>query len=304
MDVPSRIVTHTVQVGAGPSGIAVWGDTAVVANLQAGSLSIVNLTDFTASTVPLSPGSRPHEVAISAAGQAVLTNPMSNGVLLYNLATKAVTSIDLGASNRLGPGAVVTNGSFAYVANQMTGSITVLDLTAGAVTKTFPVDPGPRSLALDAAKNHLLVLAEGTGTVDVVDLSTFAILTRLNAGEGDRQGTWAMPWITSMSPGSAAVGSTFTLTLVGSNLQQVHDVEFHLAGGAGGGMMGGDMGMGSKDDNIRVSAVQSNTAGTELRATVQILPAAAPGARQVRLETSWGEVMGLMFNSLFTVTAR
>ena len=74
--------------------------------------------------------------------------------------------------------------------------------------------------------------------------------------------------------------------------------------GMSGGMMGGGpgSGLGQADANIKVSNVQANPAGTQITASVQILPAAAIGARQIRLQTSYGTVMGMMTNSPFIVT--
>jgi hypothetical protein len=70
-----------------------------------------------------------------------------------------------------------------------------------------------------------------------------------------------------------------------------------------GGMMGGGPGggMGQQDPNIAVSNVQVNTAGTQITASVQILTAAVAGTRQIRVETNYAEVMGMMTNSSFTV---
>ena len=67
---------------------------------------------------------------------------------------------------------------------------------------------------------------------------------------------------------------------------------FHAAGN----------GLGQVDTNMKVSNVQANSAGTQVTATVQILPAAAIGARQVRLPTNYGTVMGMITNSPFIVT--
>jgi hypothetical protein len=85
----------------------------------------------------------------------------------------------------------------------------------------------------------------------------------------------------------------------------IQSVEFVLAGnGMGGGMMGGGSGAGSgqADTNVKVSNIQSNSAGTQITATVQILPAAVIGTRQFRLQTSQGTVMGMMTNLPFNVT--
>lgn len=312
IDTTTGTITRTVTVGFGPGGIDANGTVAVVANLQAGSLSVINLADYSVTNVELPAGARPHDVAVSAAAnKAVITTPMSNGFLILDLGTLAVTPVDIGFLNAMGPGAVATNGNTAYVANQMTASVTVVDLSAAKVVKTFPVDPGPRALAINAAKNQLLVLAEGTGTLDVVDLGSYSITTRLDAGATERQGNWPLPWISSMSPNTAAVGDSITLTITGTNLQGVTGLEFELIGAqSGGGMTGGGgmhsggmgQGMGTEDPNITVSNVQVNSDGTQLTASVQILGTATAGTRQVRLETDRGEVMGPMFNSFFTIT--
>jgi hypothetical protein len=61
-------------------------------------------------------------------------------------------------------------------------------------------------------------------------------------------------------------------------------------------------GIGQADTNIEVSNMQANSAGTQITASVQILPAATLGPRQVRLQTSYGTVMGMATNSPFNVT--
>lgn len=306
IDTTTNTVSQTVNVGFGATGIAITGNTAVVANMQAGSISLVNLTNYAVTNIPLPAGSRPREVAISTqANKAVITTPMSNGFLILDLGTKAFTQVATDTWNGMGPGAVALNGNTLYIANQMTASVTVADLVSAAVVSTFPVDPGPMALAVNAAKNQLLVLAEGTGTLEVVDLASYGILTRINAGDTERQGQFTMPLISSITPSSASAGSTFTLTTTGSGFQGIQGIEFILAGtGMGGGMMGGGSGtgLGQVDTNIKVSNVQANSAGTQITASVQILPAAAIGARQVRLQTSFGTVMGMMTNSPFNVT--
>jgi uncharacterized protein (TIGR03437 family) len=310
IDSSARVVLATVNVGFGPSGIAANGNLAVVANMQAASLSLVRLTDYSVTTIPLPPGSRPHEVALSAAAnKAVITLPMSGGVLLLDLGTQQITPVDLGVLNAIGPGAVAASGSLAYIASQMTASVTVLDLNGGRILSRFSVDPGPRSLALDSTGNRLLVMAQGTGTLDIVDLGSYQITARVNAVETERHGNWTLPLIQSVTPTSAAAGSSFTLTITGANLSAVTNIEFRLASmqntGASGGMMGGGgmgQGMGGEDDDIKVTNVQVNAAGTEITASVQILSSASAGTLQIRLETDHGDLMGPMAYSLFTVT--
>ncbi len=308
IDTNAKVMVQTVTVGLGPAGIAATGNVAVVANMQAGSVSMINLSTYAVSNVALPAGSLPYEVAVStSANKAMISTPMSDGFLMLDLGTSAITPVDTSVWNAMGPGAIVTNGNTAFIANMMTSSVTVVDLVGGKVVKTFSVDPGPRALAVNTAKNQLMVLAEGTGTLDVVDMSSYGIMTRMNGGDTERQGNWMLPLISSMTPSSAAAGSTFTLTLTGTNLQSVTGIEF-LNGGTGSGMGGGTMGggsgpgMGSQDGNIKVSNVQVNAAGTQITASVQLLSAATAGTRLIRLETNTAAVMGMMSGSLFTVT--
>ena len=296
-------VSRTVSVGFGPSGIAAAGNVAVVANMQGGSVSIINLTDYSVTSVSLPAGSRPHEVAISStASKALITNPMSNSAFVLSLDTQQLKHLDLTAWSGMGPGGVVINGSLAFVANQMAASVTVVDLNAGSVVRTFPVDPGPRSLGVNAADNQLLALCQGTGTLDLVDLNSYAITGRINATSGSTNGGWTLPTIASITPNTAKVGSSFTLTINGSNFQGITDVEFLGSGsGMGGGMMGGGPTAG-EDPNIKVSNLNVNANGTQVTASVQILSTAATGTRHVRLGTNHGGMMGAINATLFTVT--
>jgi YVTN family beta-propeller protein len=313
IDSSARVVLATVNVGFGPSGIAANGNLAVVANMQGGSISLIRLTDYGVTTISLPAGSRPHEVALAAAAnKAVITAPMSGSVLLLELGTQQITPVDLGVLNAMGPGAVAVDSGVAYVASQMTSGVITIDLNGARVLSRFSVDPGPRALALDSAGNRLLVMAQGTGTLDIVDLGSHEITARVNAVETERNGNWTLPLIQSVTPISGAAGSSFTLTITGSNLSAVKNVEFRLAsmpntgtGGMGGGMMGGSgmgQGMGGEDDDIKVTNVQVNAAGTEITASVQILGSASAGTLQIRLETDHGDLMGPMAYSLFTVT--
>ncbi len=312
-------VVRTVPVGFGPAGIAAGTSVAVVANMQGGSLSVIHLADFSVTEVPLRSGSRPHEVAISTSlGKAVITEPTANGFLVMDLKTHKVTGISTDVWNAMGPGAVTIHGSQAFLANQMTANISVVDLATNTVVDTFPVDPGPRALAVNDQRNQLLVLSEGIGVLSVVDLANYRAMGRANATSGDRNGIWSLPTITSITPNSVKRGTRpFSLTITGSNLQDVKEIEFHdvmnpnTGMGMGGGMMGsGQSGgfmalgnMGNQDEHIKISHLQVSADGASITATVEVSAQAAAGIRRVGLETGRGHVMGgLMFNAFFTVT--
>jgi uncharacterized protein (TIGR03437 family) len=304
IDTIARQIERTISVGFGAGGIAVAGNLAVVANMQSSSISMINLTDYSVTNVSLPAGSRPMEVAISSsANKALITNPMWNNAFILSLDTRQIKQVDLALWSGMGLGGAVTNGSLAFITNQMASTVAVMDLSTGSIVKTFAVDPGPRSLAVDPGSNRLLVLCQGTGTLDLVDLSTYAVTDRINATSGSTSGHWTIPAITSVTPTTAKIGSMFTLTLNGANFQGVTDVQFRAAGaGMGRPSMGGG-GMASGDDpTIKVTSVKVNATATQITASVQILAAAAPGLRQIRLGTDHGDMMGQMNSIVFTVT--
>ena len=292
IDTATRAVVRTVPVGFGPAGIAASATQAVIAGMQSGSATLLDLATWAATLVPLPDGARPHEVAI-AGGKAILTTPMSNSVLLLDLATRQFRQVDTGIFNAMGPGAIAVKDNLAFIANQTGASITVVDVAAGAPVKTFAVDPGPVAVAVDAARNILLVLCEGTGTIDVVDLATNAVMVRLNAGATANPSPWVLPVVTSMTPAGAAAGVTISLVLTGAHLQSVKDVDFQLMTPGNGKALGRR----GEDTDLKVSKVQVNQAGTQVTAVVEVDKSAHPGPRQVRLQADQGEipVPGLIF---------
>ncbi len=287
-------VIATIAVGHGPTSIAVAGTTALVTNLQSGSVSIIDLTTNKVTEVALENGTRPREVAITADGlKAVITSPPSNAFFIMDVPSRTFKKVATSSLSGLGPSAVAINGMTAFVASQMSANIHVVDLTTGNVTKTFSVDPGPRELAVNPSKNQLVVLAMGTATIDVVDLSSFTVIARINSGVEEHQATWPLPIVATMTPNTGKIGTTFTLTLTGLNLNGVIDLnfDFHMP-----------RMMNQEDNNIKVTNVKATADGKQVTATVQITAAATEGTRLVRLVTDKGEVRPPFTTMGFTVT--
>ena len=286
-------ITDTIEVGFGPTSIAIAGELAIVTNTQSGSLSLIDLTTHQVTTVMLRPGARPRDVAISADGsKAVITTPTANAFFLLDVATRNVTVVETAAWGCMGPAGVAIRGSTAYIANQMTASVSVFDLATAKLVRTFPVDPGPRDLVVNAAKNQLIVLCAGTGTLDVVDLGTFSIVSRIDAGLAAHVITWPLPTVTGISPNRGAIGSTFTFTVSGMNLEDVTDLKFDFVRLRRLAM---------EDTDIKVTNVVAKADGSAVTATVQILAGAAEGQRLLRLVSSRGELRAPFAMALFTV---
>jgi hypothetical protein len=66
-------------------------------------------------------------------------------------------------------------------------------------------------------------------------------------------------------------------------------------------MMGGGAPTYGQDTNIKVTNVAVNASGTQVTASVQILPGAVAGARQVEVTSGHGSMMGALSATTFSV---
>ncbi|WP_134724928.1 YncE family protein [Paracoccus luteus] len=74
-------------------------------------------------------------------------------------------------------------GDIAFVTSQNAGSISIVDLDAGRVRATVPVEGAPAPVAYDPAAGRAYVIAAETGRLTVLD-TTGAVLQRADLGEG------------------------------------------------------------------------------------------------------------------------
>jgi hypothetical protein len=155
---------------------------------------------------------------------------------------------------------------------------------------------GPRSLAIDAKDNLLVVTNEGAGTLVLVSLATNQVAGRINGVETgldgdddkddhtDRGHAANLPKVKTVSPNSAKAGSTFALTITGKNLGGATSVVFAVGDDDGPGKLGAAQ----ADTAITSTNLAVSADGTQLTATVTIAASAAPGARDVRIVTPNG----------------
>jgi len=216
-----------------------------------------------------------------------------------------------GARNGGATGLAV-NVSTVYFADQAGGSVTIapIGVKGGSAPVTVKADLGARAVAVDLADNLLLVANQGTGAIVLMDLSTNKVTGRINAvrseheaesddrnNHNDRTTAATAPTITSIAPANAAAGTTFTLTVHGTNLQGADNIFFVDPATLPGQQIENDERLhspfGIPDTNITVSNIQATSAGNLLTATVTIAKGAARGKqRVVRVEalngdTSW-----------------
>ena len=324
IDLTTNNVT-TMNVGRGPRGVAADATSgkAYVTNQDDGTITVINLNSLGAApTLIALPGAaRPASIAvIPSLKLAVVTVPSANAnaeVLTVNLDNGSAGTLAVNGARNGGATGLAVNVTTVYFADQTGGSVTIapLGLKGGFATTTVSVDLGARAVAVDTIDNLLLVANEGAGTVALMDLTKNQVVGRINAvrsehetngddhnNHNDRMTAANAPTITSIDPLNAAAGTSFTLTVHGTNLQGTDNIFFvdpaTLPGqGNGHDQMENDERMhtpfGIPDTNVTVSNIQSNSAGNVMSATITIAAGASRGKQHVvRVEalngdTSW-----------------
>jgi uncharacterized protein (TIGR03437 family) len=326
VDIVAKTVLKTLTVGRGPHGVAADATAmkAYVTNEDDGTVSVIDIAGLTVSgTIALEANLRVAAIAlIPGTNFAAITVPSAGNkgqALILNLTTGKFTTINVNPDQSGGSSEIAVKGNTIFFANQTGGSVSTvtIDMTTGVPTApatTIKVDLGARALAVDAKDNFLLVTNEGSGTVVVIDLATGKVLAHIDAvrsqGEegngdddhGDRDHGKNLPVISSLAPVTAKSTSTFTITIMGTNLTGATDVIFVNP-------TNGDDGHGHstedgphRDAAFTASNIQVNSAGTQLTATITV-KSAAIGPRVVLVDTPNGDSsLALTVANTLTVT--
>ncbi len=176
-------VTATIEVGAGPDGVAVDSTThtAYVTDIDEDTVSVVDEATKTVTTA-ITVGGGPLTVAADPAiHTAYVTNGGNSTVSVINEATATVTAtIAVGH----GPDGVAMDpkSHMAYVANGDDGTISVINEATNAVTATIAVGADPDGVALDPAAHTAYVANGGNDTVSVINEATNAVTATIHVG--------------------------------------------------------------------------------------------------------------------------
>jgi uncharacterized protein (TIGR03437 family) len=309
VDLTAGAAQKTLPVGRGPMSVAADATTkmAYVTNENDGTISVVNLAGLTVAAKPISLGDsvRAEGIALLPGTTIAFVTAPGNGpdgaLLVVDLAKGTSTSVQANPDRSGGSTDMAFYNGKLYIANQAGGSVSVVTidpktgLPSGTPT-TIRVDLGARALAIDAKDGLLVVSNEGTGTLVLISLTTNTVTGRITAvrtssddtddDHSDRGRATNLPTIQTLAPATGKAGSTFTLTITGTNLTGATDVSFDGNGGGNGNGKGNDRGA-----DFTVKNVVVNAAGTQVTAAVTIDAQAKPGARQVTVKTPNGESM-------------
>ena len=198
----------TVNVGTGPSGVAIDQETnlAVIANTASNSVSTIDLTPLTASPIgTLTPGivpvdQNPIAVAIdpdrgtNGRGLAVVTCLILNGA---SSPFGALDAVDIGASTPVRSTSVSTSflsstptgvvfdpsvtPALFYAVSTQGNVITAFNPDSGS-TQTIKVGINPNAIAFNFQTGTILTVNSLSNTISIVDSQTFSTKATLGIG--------------------------------------------------------------------------------------------------------------------------
>ncbi|MFH8801293.1 cytochrome D1 domain-containing protein [Streptomyces sp. NPDC017936] len=167
----------SIRVGNSPQGVAMSldGRRGYVANLNSGSVSVIDTLTNRTEDHPIPVGKNPRDVAVSPdKRQVYVANLGSDSVSVIDTLTDRVDrTIPVGST----PAGVTVSrdGRWVYVALSRpgsVGSVSVIDTATNRVAHTIPVGKDPQGVTVSPDKRRVYVTNYGSDSVSVIDTAT------------------------------------------------------------------------------------------------------------------------------------
>ncbi|MGI9245156.1 MAG: cytochrome D1 domain-containing protein [Steroidobacteraceae bacterium] len=188
IDPGSGLRLASVAVGHAPHEISVSPDGRFAAVSNYGSaerpgstLSIIDLQQpRELRRLDLAPHSRPHGLDWFAPDRLALTTQGSQSLLLVDPTAGRIVAATGTGQDTPHMVAVAPDGRRAYVANIVSGSVTVIDLAAGTASGTVVTGAGTEAIAVRPGGTQVWTFARGDGALVIMDAAT---LERISTAE-------------------------------------------------------------------------------------------------------------------------
>jgi YVTN family beta-propeller protein len=179
----------SIEVGQNPSTIAALpdGSGALVTNLDAGSVSLINSNSVVA-TIPL-PGGNPNGIAITPDGSRAYVSNYDNmlkQVYAVDIASRQVIAT-IPAGTLSGAVAITPDGSEAWVSALFDNDLEIIDVATNQVIRLVPGMLGPWGIAFNQTGTFAYVAGSTSGLVYVIDTTTYQIVATVPVGANPRQ---------------------------------------------------------------------------------------------------------------------
>jgi YVTN family beta-propeller protein len=185
----TNTVTATLPVGTIPNGVAINQDGSKVYVTSTGndedpgrrfSIIYTDTYEVVPKLVGEGYGYKPLGIAITPDETLYIASSVTEKVYAINQTALKTTPISVGI-RPLGL-AITLDGKWVYVANQGSGTVSVINTTTNNVTITVPVGSEPYEVAVDPNGECVYVTNEGSGTVSVINTTTNNVTATVPVG--------------------------------------------------------------------------------------------------------------------------
>jgi len=191
IDLASKQTLRTIATGFGPHEAETLPGGRVVVVSDYGTsekpghgLTVLDLQNMAAvGTVELGPGARPHGLYALSADRLLVTAEGTKELLVTNpLHREVLQRIPLGreVSHMV---VATSDGSRAFVTNIGSGSVSVVDLTAGKVIAEIPTGAGAEGIDMRAGDAEIWVVNRDANTISVIDPKKLAVVATIPVKE-------------------------------------------------------------------------------------------------------------------------
>ncbi len=183
IDVATDTVIQDFPGFTSPEGIAVApnGKKVYVANIDAGSVSIINLESNTVDHTGFTGLGEPVNIVITPDGtRAYVTDEEYDNVFVLDLVTKSILTTISGVFQEVGGLAVSPDGTKVYVTNSeyTTSTIRIINVADNTVDPNPIMGfSGPEGIVITADGSKAYVTNNDDNTVSVVDLGSKSVTT-------------------------------------------------------------------------------------------------------------------------------
>jgi YVTN family beta-propeller protein len=187
LDAKTGVARATVPVGKTPHEAEVLadGNTVAVSNYgtreEAGrTITFVDLDKSSAAgTVALPEGARPHGLKALSDGRLLVTAEGLKELFIVDPKARRVVTRIPTAQETSHMVVASADAKRAYLANIGSGSVTVVDLSAGKVVKSIPTGEGAEGIAMAPNGGEVWIANRGADTVSVLDTKSLEVAATL-----------------------------------------------------------------------------------------------------------------------------
>ncbi len=190
IDTSSRTVIATISGLGQAQGIAVSPDGArlyVVNEDNVGTVSVIDLVNYTETTRVEVGGSYPVGIALTPDGRRAYVTVGQNGdpfVAVLDTATNKTAGVIRAAPTAATLPAITPDGSRLCIPNTGSDTVSVIDTSTNRVVATIPVGKGPYAAAISPDARHAFVTNANAASLSVIDLRSNAVVATATGNLG------------------------------------------------------------------------------------------------------------------------